>query len=80
MRVYHHSRASHTLYVTPAADPRAAPGGHDADWTDDDGKPRMLIVQFVDGVAEVPDALGRYLLATKQAKRTTLFMPRFAAA
>lgn len=81
MRVYHHQRRRHSLYVSPAGDPRATRRGVDSDWINADGSAKLLEVGFdADGVAEVPDALGRYLLDTKQAKRTRLWMPSFAVA
>lgn len=81
MRVYHPGRhANHTLFVAPAADPRTAKGSIDADWLHDNGEPKSFTVNFVNGGATVPDPLGRYLLATKQAKRTRLIFPDLAAA
>lgn len=76
MRVYHPvSRGNPTLFVQPANDPRAVAAGVDAGWLDEQGKPRLISVDFQNGVAEVPDALARYLCATGQAKRTRLWMP-----
>lgn len=76
MRVYHPTnQGNHTLYIAPAADPRAAVGGADAEWTDDAGLPRTFEVCFQGGKAEVTDAIGRYLVATGQAKRTRLWTP-----
>lgn len=80
MRVYHHFRRRHALFVAPAADPRIG-GGADSSWVNDDGTPKNILVDFdADGVAEVPDSVGRYLLATKQARRTRLWLPTFMAA
>lgn len=81
MRVYHHHRRRHSLFVAPAADPRARSGGVESAWLNEDGSPKNILVDFdADGIAEVPDPLGRYLVATKQARRTRLWMPEFLAA
>jgi hypothetical protein len=75
MRVYSTGRnPEHRLYVSPAADRRAA-GNVDSGWLHPNGKARLFEVHFRDGMAEVPDALGRYLCATGQAKRTRLWLP-----
>lgn len=63
-----------TLHIAPAAHV----GGATAcplDWLEDDGSPRNFTVIFRDGVAEVDDQIGRYLLAYKLAKRTKLILP-----
>lgn len=76
MRVYYAGeRRNHQMAVTPAADPRAICEGVNADWLDGRGHPRTFQIDFVDGVAEVPDSLGRYLIATGQAKRSRLWTP-----
>jgi hypothetical protein len=79
MRVFHPTRKAHSLFVAPAADPRAQSGGIDADWLENDGAPKSITVNFdAEGKAYVPDALGRYLIATGQA--TGLWLPRFLLA
>jgi hypothetical protein len=81
MRVYHpQPHARHSLFVAPAADPRTAEGSVDSDWLHEDGSAKSFTVDFVDGAATVPDALGRYLCATRQAKRTRLYLPGLIAA
>lgn len=76
MRVYHPvSRGNPSLFIQPANDPRAVAAGIDADWLDEQGKARMIAVEFTAGCAEVPDPIGRYLLATGQAKPTRLWTP-----
>lgn len=78
MRVYHHQRRRHSLFVAPAGDPRATIRGVDSDWIEADGSPKNFLVDFdADGIANVPDALGRYLIATRQAKVTRLWTPNF---
>lgn len=79
MRVYHPTGASHSLFVAPAADPRTQQGSIDADWLEEDGKPKGFLVSFVDGRADVPDSLGRYLCHTGQASRLYLPWRRLAA-
>lgn len=76
MRVYYAGeRKNHQMAIAPAADPRAIRDGVNADWLDARGQPRTFHIDFVDGVAEVADSLGRYLVATGQAKRTRLWLP-----
>lgn len=48
------------------------------DWLMPDGKPKQICVQFVLGVADVPDNLGRYLIDTGHAKRSPLILPEAA--
>jgi hypothetical protein len=81
MKVYYAGSnpfANHGALVCPAADPLGIKMGVCADWLDEKGEPKGLHVHFVNGVAEVPDELGKYLCATKMAKRTRLLMPRAA--
>jgi hypothetical protein len=81
MRVYYPGGLnSHTMYVSPAADPRATKAGTDAAWVNESGEPRMIEVHFKNGRADVPDPLGKYLVATGMAKRTALLIPRGVAA
>lgn len=81
MRVYYPGgRRNHTTFVTPAADVEGIRGGVDSEWLDDEGHPKMITVNFVNGSAEVSDALGRYLVARRYAKRTSLILPRGVAA
>lgn len=82
MRVYYagNDRGNHMTIVAPAADPRGIAAGVDADWLDEAGNPRQITVTFKNGEANVPDALGRYLVAVKIAKRTRLLLPKSVAA
>lgn len=76
MRVYHPvSRGNPSLFIQPANDPRAVAAGVASDWLDEQGSARMIAVEFTAGVAEVPDSIGRYLVATGQAKATQLWTP-----
>jgi len=76
MRVYYPGqRRNHTMYVAPAADPRFTDGAIASDWLHDDGSPITFEVCFRDGQAVVSDSVGRYLVATGQAKRTNLWTP-----
>ncbi len=80
MRVYHPTGKAHTLFVTPASDPRAQAAGFDSDWLEHDGSPRMIAVTFdKKGMAIVPSSVGRYLTATKQASALHLPFRRVAA-
>lgn len=79
MRVCHPGGKAHSLFVAPAADPRSQAGSIDADWLEEDGTPKSIIVNFDErGTAHVPSSLGRYLVATRQA--ASLFLPRFMLA
>lgn len=76
MRVYYAGeRNNHQMSVAPAADTRAMREGINAEWLDARGQPRTFQVNFINGVAEVPDSLGKYLIKTGQAKRTRLWLP-----
>ncbi len=77
MRVYYTGApgADMDATVAPAADPRGIAAGVDSDWIGADGKPRGIVVRFRSGFTEVPDALGRYLVAIGMAKRTALILP-----
>lgn len=82
MRVYYagpRNHADHSALVCPAADPRGIAMGVASEWLDENGEPKGIMVTFKAGVAEVPDSVGRYLVAVKMAKRTRLILPRAAA-
>ena len=58
MRVYHEVRHKrHTLIVSPGKEFTNV-----SEWKDAQGNPLTLTVEFVAGVARVPDNLGDYLL------------------
>jgi hypothetical protein len=61
------------LYVTPGNNPESDP----EEWFEDETrqKRKQFKVEFVFGEAEVPDTLGKWLLAQGAAKRTRLFVP-----
>jgi hypothetical protein len=73
--------AEHTLICSPAGHrPREFPigNGDDDDWWDHSGDkphPRQFEVKFFHGTAEVPDPLGRYLIATGLAEKSRLILP-----
>ena len=79
MRVYFNSekRGSHTVHIRPAADFDHLAGQPPAsDWLEDDGRsPRQIAVVFTDGVADVPDSIGKYLIAVGHARTTRLIVP-----
>lgn len=79
MRIYaigdNASRAAETIQaVAPGAYPGAKSDGP-ADWFDGEGRPVTIKVHYKDGAADVPDELGRLMLAQKLAKRTRLLLP-----
>jgi len=45
------------------------------DWVDDLNNPVQFNVEFVYGVAEVPDELGRYLIENDLVRKTQLVLP-----
>jgi hypothetical protein len=61
MRVYLKSRRSDQqsfqMFVTPAADDPS-----NSEWLHPDGTHRQMIITFVDGCADVPSGIGRYLI------------------
>jgi hypothetical protein len=61
-------------YVVPGVKPEADP----ADWYEDEKReiPRTFEVVFAYGAAEVPDPLGKFMVANGLANRTKLFIPR----
>ena len=79
MRVYFNSekRGNHTVHVRPAADFEHLQGQPPAsDWLEDDGRsPRQFAVVFTDGVADVSDSVGKYLIAVGHARPTRLILP-----
>ena len=79
MRVYFNSdkRGSHTVHVRPAADFDFLKGQPPAsDWLESDGRtPAQFAIAFVDGVAEVSDSVGRYLISAGHARATRLILP-----
>jgi hypothetical protein len=58
MKVYRHGEKEQnlTLHVQPGIKIDAS------EFKDMDGKPILISVQFKDGVADVPDNLGRFLI------------------
>jgi hypothetical protein len=46
-----------------------------AEWVTETNEPREMQVEFTYGRAEVPDNIGRYLLAHGLASKTTLILP-----
>ncbi|MFS2114318.1 hypothetical protein [Herbaspirillum frisingense] len=44
-------------------------------WMDEEGKPRMYPVLFVQGVAEVPENLADYMVEQELASRSPIIIP-----
>lgn len=62
---------AHTMYVAPAAEDPSA--GVPEWWTvkdNGDRVPLSMPVRFVNGMAEVPDNLGRFLINRGHARKT----------
>lgn len=53
---------NHAMSLTPAKDHRIKTGDIDAGWLNPDGSAITFQVAFRGGKAEVPDALGRYMV------------------
>ena len=65
--------AHHILIVTPAAH---LPGAeHPSEFFEADGKPKDFPVDFIHGKAEVPDTLGKYMVAQGLAQKSRLVIP-----
>lgn len=68
--------AEHTIICAPAGHrPKEFEGDSWWDLTGDKKKPMEYPVKFIFGQAEVPDDLGKYLVATGQAMRSRLVLP-----
>ena len=83
MRIYYRGEqrsATHTMFVSPASDPEGIKGGVPAEWLGVDGQPILFTVSFVDGKAEVPASLGKFMIDRGLAKRTALILPSLVAA
>ena len=71
MKVYYAGTSkNHKIMVQPGIDHPEI-----SDWFYPDGKSKMLTVQFIDGVAEVEDNLGQYLIDKKLAQKSFLILP-----
>lgn len=77
MKVYLHSdRAEKTdtypMHLAPAADSSFKQGEVPSDWLNADGGAKQISINFAYGVAEVPDELGKYMIARGLAQRSRL--------
>jgi hypothetical protein len=70
MKVYRQEKGPFNLFVSPNND-----GASNQDWMDAEGKPKLIQVSFKDGVAEVPNDLGRYMIDRKLANKTAIILP-----
>lgn len=76
MKVYYHGRSlKHRLYVQPAINNPDAP----SEWKENDGKAKQMEVLFENGVADVPENLGKYLIDKQLASKTKIHIPREVA-
>lgn len=78
MKVYaageRQQRGAQTLHINPAAhigEKAACP----EEWFNEAGEPLNFNITFQDGVAEVTDPIGRYLVAHRLARKTRLILP-----
>lgn len=78
MRVFLHSdnaerQRNYTVTVSPAGDTDfVAPADVLKEWALADGRPKQIEVHFKFGAADVPDELGKYMVAREIAHRTRL--------
>ena len=70
-----HKKATHTMFVCPAGDPRLK-GEMPSDWVDDNNKPLTFEVEFRRGKAEVDDKLGKYMIEHGMARKTKIILPQ----
>lgn len=69
MKVYHPEGSSQTLLVAPAA--LMTEEARPSDWMDG-GKPKRFDLKFEEGVLEVDNKLGAWLIENGYANRTSL--------
>lgn len=78
MRLYLHSTTaekskSYPMHLAPAADALFVPDGDMPNsWTNADSTAKQISIEFVYGVVEVPDELGRYMVARGIAHKSRL--------
>ena len=70
MKVFYQRREDHTVVACPAGD--SPPAEHPVEWLNPDGSPAVFTVRFVNGEAQVPDSVGKYLVDRGVAKKTGL--------
>jgi hypothetical protein len=70
-----HKKANHTMFVSPAADPRVK-GEKPSDWVDDENKPLTFTVEFKRGKAEVDDKVGKYMIEFDLARKSKIILPQ----
>lgn len=64
----------HPFHINPAAH-MGAKAACPAEWFDDEGQPREMVVFFENGQAEVADPIGKYMVAHGYARKTKLILP-----
>ena len=67
MKIYLHSTraeqsANYVVTAAPAADDHYVDSNSPEEWKHPNGTPKQIEIVFVFGAAEVPDALGRYMV------------------
>lgn len=68
MKVYWPAgRRNHSVFITPGNDSDAC-----SDWFGPKGEVLSFTVNFIDGVAEVPGPLGKFMLENKVASKTMI--------
>ena len=66
---------SHAIYVTPGTDPETIKEGVPSEWLDQEGKAINFRIEFKQGVANVDDKIGAYMLKRGLARKTSLIRP-----
>lgn len=62
------AQGKHVLICHPGSDPKV--GDTVAAWRNIEGKPIAMHVEFINGVAEIDDATGKYLIDKGYASKT----------
>lgn len=75
MRVYLPGKRNHSVFVTPANDPRGTELDGASQWKSLEGSPLQYNIRFLNGVAEVDAMLGQWLIRHDYAQRTPLLLP-----
>lgn len=66
---------SHTIYCTPGGDVEFCKGDVPSEWKDQEGNALSIPVTFKNGMADIPNNLGDYLIARGLARKTKLHLP-----
>jgi hypothetical protein len=80
MYVYLPGKKNHSVFVTPANDPRGTELDGASQWKSEEGVPLQYNIRFTDGRASVDAQLGNWLIRHGYAQRTPLILPKLLRA